>query len=331
MARLLQHVVVLGAGTMGARLAAHCVNHGLQVSLLDQTRELAATGLHAAASSRPASFFLPELAAAVRTGDFDDHSINRADWVVEAVVEDLEAKRALLARVAPRLSSAALFTTNTSGLPVREVGAGLPADLKRRWFGTHFFNPPRYMRLVEMIPTSDTDPAAMAWLRECLEGRLGKGAVTARDTPNFIANRIGVYALLNTLQRMQEHRLSVEEVDAFTGPLLGWPKSATFRTLDMIGLDTLVKVVENSYRNLPLDEQRELFHVPQFIQGMLERGWLGDKTGQGFYKRSGNDILALDLESFTYHSRQKITLPFDELPSALGASPFVRECVEGVI
>ncbi|TAN23931.1 MAG: 3-hydroxyacyl-CoA dehydrogenase/enoyl-CoA hydratase family protein [Acidobacteria bacterium] len=330
MAQLLQRVVVLGAGTMGSRLAAHCANHGLNVHLLDQTTELAASGLQAAAKSRPAAFFLPRLAEAIRTGDFasGNKAIAEADWVVEAIVENLDAKRALLARVAPQLRADALLTTNTSGLPVAAVGAQLPDKVKRRWLGTHFFNPPRYMRLVEMIPTPTTDAEAVAWLRRAIELRLGKGVVIARDTPNFIANRIGVFALMNTLRLMQEFELGIEDIDALTGLLLGWPKSATFRTLDMIGLDTLAQVVQNSYANLPKDEHRELFVVPEFVKAMLQRGWLGEKSGQGFYRKQGDQIDALDLKTMTYHPRRKVRLPFDTLAAAVKQSEFVRRGLE---
>lgn len=323
----LQRVVVLGAGTMGARLGAHCANHGLEVQLLDLTAAQAEAGLKAAAQSRPASFFLPEFASRVSTGSFDEGeaAVRAADWVVEAIVEDLAAKRALLDRIAPLLAPHAALTTNTSGLPVRAVGEGLPPEVKPRWLGTHFFNPPRYMRLVEVIPTPESDPERVGWLSAAIEGRLGKGAVAARDTPNFIANRIGIFVLLNALRLMREFKLTVEQVDALTGPLAGWPKSATFRTLDMIGLDTVVNVVNNSYANLPHDEQRELFKVPPYMQAMVERSWLGDKSGQGFYKRQGDEILALDLETLTYRPRKKERPPYEDFASAAKGSGFLRQ------
>ena len=327
MSRPLQRVVVLGAGTMGARLAAHCVNCGLHTTLLDLNREAAQAGVQAASKSRPAAFFLPELAQHIHVGSFDSDggAIGRADWVIEAIVEDLRAKRALLARVAPQLASHAILSTNTSGLLVREVGAELPAAVQGRWLGTHFFNPPRYMRLVEVIDGAATDAERKAWLLRTLEVRLGKGVVRARDTPNFIANRIGLFALLNVLRLMEEMRLSVEEVDALTGPVMGLPKSATFRTLDLIGVDTLARVIENSYQNLAGDERREIFKVPGFVQAMVERGWLGEKTGQGFYQRRGDEILALDLSTLTYHPRRKASVPFDRLQAAYAQSPLVRQ------
>lgn len=330
MPRPLQRVVVLGAGTMGARLAAHCANHGLQTTLLDQTAALATQGLQAAARGRPAAFFLPQYVSRVRTGDWSQGAaaLRTADWVVEAVVEDLHAKQLLLRQIAPSLGPETLLTSNTSGLPLRSVGAELPLSLRGRWMGTHFFNPPRYMTLVEMIPTADTHAEAMAWLREQIELRLGKGVVEARDTPNFIANRIGLFALMNTLRLMGEMGLSVEEVDALTGPLLGWPKSATFRTLDIIGLDTLAQVVRNSHEHLAGDEQREMFRVPDFVEDMLARGWRGEKSGQGFYQKQGETILALDLATMTYHPRRTVRLDYGSLAEAARQHPFVRRSLE---
>ena len=329
MGRRLAGCVVLGAGTMGARVAAHCANHGLEVTLLDQTRAQAEAGLLAARQGRPAAFFLPETAARIRTGSFDEGAaaLQQADWVLEAIVEDLAAKRALLRQVAPRLGAHTLLTTNTSGLPVREVGAELPADVQARWLGTHFFNPPRYMRLVEIIPGPATDAAARRWLSAELEVLLGKGVVEARDTPNFIANRIGLFALMNTLQLMERFELSVEEVDALTGPILGWPKSATFRTLDMIGLDTLLQVVRNTRERLPEDECRDLFQAPAYLDEMVQRRWLGEKTGQGFYKREGDTILAIDVKTLRYHPRTKVRLPFEDLATAVKQSPFLARAV----
>lgn len=332
MARPLQRVVVLGAGTMGARLAAHCANHGLQVRLLDVDRERAEAGLEAARRSRPAAFFVPELAGQIQTGSFTDAAghVATADWVVEAVVEDLAVKRDLLQAVSAQLAPDALLSTNTSGLPVEAVGAELPAAVQRRWLGTHFFNPPRYMRLVEIIPGRASDAAAVAWLAGQLDVRLGKGIVVARDTPNFIANRIGLFALMNTLRLMEAHGLGVEEVDALTGPLLGWPKSATFRTLDLIGIDTLVNVVRNSHALLVNDEARELFRIPAYLEAMVARGLLGEKTGGGFYRRDGDKILALNLATLEYHPRRKPTLPFNDLAGAVRQSGFVREALEGL-
>lgn len=332
MTRSLEHVVVLGAGTMGSRLAADCANHGVTVTLLDVTSSRAQSGLRAAMEGRPQSLFLPAMATQIRTGGLatDLGEVARADWVVEAIVEDMAAKQELLSRTAELLGAHTVLSTNTSGLPVGALGACLPASIRERWMGTHFFNPPRYMRLAEIIPTPGTDPEALRWMQSTLEVRLGKGVVIAKDTPNFIANRIGVFALLNALRLMEELGLGIEEVDALTGPVLGLPKSATFRTLDMIGLDTLARVVENSHRNLFNDERRELFRLPGYMEEMLRRSWLGDKTGQGFYRRDGDEILTLDPATMTYHPRAKVALRFDRLQAAWEASPFVRRHLEGL-
>lgn len=319
--------VVLGAGTMGARIAALFANAGLEVDLLDVpgaagARNAAAErGLRAAAGSKPAAFEAAEVARRVRIGNFADDLdvVAAADWVIEAVIEDLGAKRDLLARVAPRLRADAVLSTNTSGLPVAAVGAELPAAARRRWLGTHFFNPPRYLRLLELIPTPETDPEVVARVAGFADLHLGKGVVHAKDTPNFVANRIGVFAMLTTLRIMEEMSLSVEEVDALTGPALGWPKSATFRTADLVGLDLFAHVVENSYNNLPADEEREVFRAPALIRALLERGWLGEKAGQGFYKKGGKrpdgerEILALDPKTLEYHPRRRVQFPSLEL------------------
>lgn len=340
----LQTIAVLGAGTMGARIAAHLANHGLEVHLLDlagpntDRSQAARKGLETAVRSRPSAFFLPELARNIQIGNFDDHAerLRSADWVIEAVVEELGAKQALLSRLAPFIAPHAALTTNTSGLPVAAIGEVLPEDLRRRWFGTHFFNPPRYMRLIEVIPSPWSDAEAMARIADFADRRLGKGVVLCRDTPNFIANRIGTFSLLNVLRHMQAMNLGIDEVDALTGPVLGWPKSATFRTLDLVGLDTLAHVVRNSWQNLPHDEDHQLFQLPSFLEEMLRRGWLGEKSGQGFYRRSkaaaDGSIESLDLHSFEYLTRRKVSFPsleiakgIDSLPERLRAAVFASD------
>ena len=315
MARPIEAVAVLGAGTMGARIAAHCANAGLAVHLLDLPGA-AERGLKAAVEGKPAAFFAPELARRIRLGSFDDLApVAQADWVIEAVVEDLAIKRKLLTAVAPLLAPHAALTTNTSGLPVTAVGAELPPEVKRRWFGTHFFNPPRYLRLLEIIPTADTDRALLETIAEFADRRLGKGVVLAKDTPNFIANRIGTFSMLTVLRLMEEMDLDVEQIDALTGPALGWPKSATFRTADLVGVDLLAHVIENSYQNLAGDEKRELYRVPAPVRALLERGWLGEKSGQGFYRRGARtesgerEILVLDLKTMEYRPRRKPRFP----------------------
>ncbi|MFZ0760576.1 MAG: 3-hydroxyacyl-CoA dehydrogenase NAD-binding domain-containing protein [Candidatus Sulfotelmatobacter sp.] len=317
-------VAVLGAGTMGARIAAHFANAGVPSYLLDMVpaeiasgaaaagrNKIAAAGLDSAIKSKPAAFMEPSLARLVSIGNFDDDlkKLTEADWIIEAVVENLEIKRALLRKVEALRKPGTIITTNTSGLPVGRISEGFSEDFRRSWFGTHFFNPPRYMRLLEIIPTPDADPAAIDAISQFCEVRLGKGVVRAKDTPNFIGNRIGTFSVLNVMRLMQEMDLSIEEVDALTGQAVGWPKSATFRTIDLVGLDILSHVVGNMTANVR-DERSDL-HLPDFFGQMLERKWLGDKTKGGFYKKvkssaGGEDErLALDWKTLEYHPRQK--------------------------
>ena len=307
---------------MGARIAAHLANAGIPSLLLDITPQtvdpastqpnnaIAAAGLDAAKKSKPAAFFTPDQARYISIGNFDDDlaKLKDADWIVEAVAENLDIKRGLLKRVADVAKSSAIITTNTSGLPIAEIATGMPDAFRARWFGTHFFNPPRYMRLVEIIPTPQADPDAIAAVSEFCDRRLGKAIVVAKDTPNFIANRIGTFSVLNVMRIMQEMGLSIEEVDALTGSAVGWPKSATFRTIDMVGLDILSHVVGNMTKNVR-DERSEL-KLPDFYATMLERKWLGDKSRQGFYKKQrsadgADERLALDWKTLEYRPRQK--------------------------
>ncbi len=312
-------VAVLGAGTMGARIAAHMANAGVPTLLLDivpanadakSRNQIAAAGLDAARKSKPAAFFDPSLARLVRVGNFEDDlaQLSGVDWIIEAVVENLDLKRGLLRKVEAVRKPGTIVTTNTSGLPVAKIAEGFSDDFRRHWFGTHFFNPPRYMRLLELVPTPDSDRAALEAVARFCDVELGKGIVTAKDTPNFIGNRIGTFSVLNVMRLMQELDLTIEEVDALTGPAVGWPRSATFRTIDLVGLDVLVSVVKNLTQNAR-DERSDL-KVPDFVQEMLNRKWLGDKTGVGFYKRvkgapEGQDRLALDWKTLEYRPRQK--------------------------
>ena len=316
----IQKAVVLGAGTMGARIAAHFANAGLPCLLLDivpkdaapSTRnKLALAGIESAKKSRPAAFFSPALASRISVGNFEDDlaRVSDADWIIEVVAENLEIKRGLLAKVAQYRKPGAIVTTNTSGLPVHLIAEGLPEEFQQHWAGTHFFNPPRYMKLVEVIPGPKTSPEVLGALSDFCDRRLGKGVVVTKDTPNFIANRIGTYSMLNALRLMASFGLTVEEVDACTGPAVGWPKSATFRTADIVGLDILMHVVKNIYETAPNDESREAYKVPAFVEDMAGRGWIGDKTGQGFYKKvkgeGEKEILTLDLNTMEYRARQK--------------------------
>ena len=294
-------VAVLGAGTMGARIAAHFANAGVPSYLFDivppdadgpARNKIAAAGLDAAKKSKPAAFMDASLPRLITIGNFDDDLKRLADvdWIIEAVVENLDLKRALLRKVEAIRKPGTIITTNTSGLPVGKIAEGFSDDFRRSWFGTHFFNPPRYMRLLELIPTPDTDRAAIDAVAHFCDIHLGKGIVLAKDTPNFIGNRIGTFSVLNVMRLMQEMDLSIEDVDALTGQAVGWPRSATFRTIDLVGLDILGHVVSNMTRVVagdspaPLDERSDL-KLPDFYKQMLERKWLGDKTKGGFYKK----------------------------------------------
>ncbi len=317
---------------MGSQIAALFASAGIPVLLLDlpshdlteedRRRELtpdhpqvrnrlSRAGLERALAMQPAAFTVPERARLVTVGNFDDDLFRLAecDWVVEAIVEDLAAKQALLERVERVWKPGVVVSTNTSGLPIREVSAGRSQEFRRHFLGTHFFNPPRYLRLLEVIPLPETDPAVLRWVEEVGTRVLGKGVVVCKDTPNFIANRIATYGFLKTTHLMVEEGLTVEEVDELTGTFLGRPRSATFRTADLVGLDVLAHVARNSYERLAHDEERETFQLPQFLQAMVERGWLGDKTGGGFYRRKDGEVLVLDWRTLEYRPRQRPRLP----------------------
>jgi 3-hydroxyacyl-CoA dehydrogenase len=325
MKRRIDKVAVLGAGTMGSRIAAHLANAGVSCVLLDivpsglpersptsARNKIVSSGLEAAKTSKPAAFFTPAFAERIAIGNFDD-DLSRcagADWIIEVVAENLEIKRKLLARVASVRKPGSIVTTNTSGLPVHLIAEGMSEEFQQHWAGTHFFNPPRYLKLVEVIPGPKTSAEVIGVLSEFCDRRLGKGVVIAKDTPNFIANRIGTFSMLNALRLMAALGMTIEEVDACTGPVIGQPKSATFRTADIVGLDVLLHVVNNIYDSVPSDESREMYRVPALVEEMARRGWLGDKTGQGFYKRvkgveSEKEILTLDVNTMEYRPRQK--------------------------
>ncbi len=340
--RNIRKVAVLGAGTMGSRLAAHLANASVPCLLLDVVPEeltpeeeakgltlhepqvrnrLAQAGLDAALKSRPAAFFVPEAARMITVGNFEDHlnELKDCDWIIEAVTEDRAVKRTLLERVQAIRAREAIISSNTSGISISSLSEGFSEEFRRHFLGTHFFNPPRYLRLLEIIPTPDTLPHVVEAVSRFGDVVLGKGLVLAKDTPNFIANRIGTFTTLNILRIMQEDGYTTEEIDTLTGPILGMPKSATFRTLDIVGLDVLAHVVKNLSESLPQDERRDLFKIPDFIDQMIRRNLLGDKSGQGFYrriKRQGGDeseILTLDLSTFEYRPRKHVTFPSLEL------------------
>jgi 3-hydroxyacyl-CoA dehydrogenase len=317
-------VAILGAGTMGARIAAHFANAGVPSYLFDivpadadgpARNKIAAAGLDAAKKSKPAAFMEPSLARLVTVGNFEDDlkKLADVDWIIEAVVENLDLKRALLKKVETIRKPGTIITTNTSGLPVGKIAEGFSDDFRRSWFGTHFFNPPRYMRLLELIPTPEADRALIDAVSHFCDVHLGKGVVIAKDTPNFIGNRIGTFSVLNVMRLMQEMDLTIEDVDALTGQAVGWPRSATFRTIDLVGLDILGHVVGNMTTNVH-DERSDL-RLPDFFKQMLDRKWLGDKTKGGFYKKAKGgegqeeERLALDWKTLEYHPRQKPKFP----------------------
>ncbi|MGA3294121.1 MAG: 3-hydroxyacyl-CoA dehydrogenase NAD-binding domain-containing protein [Candidatus Acidiferrales bacterium] len=331
----IEKAAVLGAGTMGARIAAHLANAGIQCCLLDIVppelnaderrkgltlekpavrNRIVLAGLDAAKKSRPVAFFTPETARLITPGNFEDNLAwcSEADWIIEAVAENLEIKRKLFERIEAVRKPGTLVTTNTSGLPIHLIAEGRSDDFQQHFAGAHFFNPPRYMKLVELIPGPKTLPDVLATLEETCDVRLGKGVVVAKDTPNFIANRIGTFSMLKAIREMQSLEMTIEEVDACTGPAIGWPNSATFRTADIVGLDVLVHVVRNIYESVPDDESRETYRVPPIVDEMMKRGWLGEKTGSGFYQRvkkaGESDILTLDWQKMEYRPRAKAKL-----------------------
>ncbi|MEO5820886.1 MAG: 3-hydroxyacyl-CoA dehydrogenase NAD-binding domain-containing protein [Vicinamibacteraceae bacterium] len=312
---MMRTVTVLGAGTMGAQIAAHAANAGFEVMVLDVSADAARDGMKRAAALRPDPFFTRAHAQAIRTGglETDLDAACRADWVVEAVVERLDIKQALFARVDAARAPHTIVTSNTSGIPIGALAEGRSEGFRRHFLGTHFFNPPRYLKLLELIPTPDTDPATLARIADLGDRRLGKGVVVAKDTPNFIGNHIGLYAIARILDVWAEGRLTIEEIDAMTGPAIGRPKSATFRTLDITGLDVLIHVARNLEGRIGAERARA-FAPPPLALAIAERGWIGEKAGQGFYRREKrpggqSEILALDPVTMTYRAQQKARYP----------------------
>jgi 3-hydroxyacyl-CoA dehydrogenase len=300
----IRSVAILGAGTMGAQIAAHVANAGLPVLLLDLTADIARDGLKRARAVKPDPLFTPEVASLITIGGFDAdfQTIATADWIMEAVVERIEVKRPLLERVDAVRRPGSIVSTNTSGISVTALAESRSADFRTHWLGTHFFNPPRYLHLLELIPTAETDRAVVDAIAAFADHRLGKGVVVAKDTPNFIANHIGVFGVMQVLGALESGNYTIEEIDAITGPALGRPKSATFRTMDIAGLDVLAHVAQNLHVDLP-----------PLVGAMVERGWTGEKGGQGFYKRvktaAGTEIQTLDPRTMTYRPRQSPRLP----------------------
>ncbi|HJZ11904.1 MAG TPA: 3-hydroxyacyl-CoA dehydrogenase family protein, partial [Acidobacteriota bacterium] len=291
---------------MGAQIAAHLANASVP-SLLFDLPGLAKQSLARLTKMDPAPLFDRDLVSLIAPLEFesDFKRLKEADWILEAVVEDLDVKRKLLQSILPHIRPDALITSNTSGLPLSQIAAEMPSDFKKRWFGTHFFNPPRYLKLLELIPTPESDPKLLHDFADFSERALGKGTVYAKDTPNFIANRLATFGGLYTLNVVLEEGYTVEEIDALTGPIIGRPKTATFRLFDLIGIDVICFVAKNLYDNAQEDEQRETFKVPVVLREMLNRKWLGAKSGQGFYKKEGSEILAFDLKTTEYRPQKK--------------------------
>ncbi|HBY95944.1 MAG: 3-hydroxyacyl-CoA dehydrogenase NAD-binding domain-containing protein [Ardenticatenaceae bacterium] len=332
MTRPIRRVAVLGAGTMGAGIAAHVANAGVPVYLLDVVpRELTAAerqrgltldspqvrnriveeGWKRAREIKPAHLMSGAAARLVTLGNFSDNLswLEECDWIVEAVVERLDIKRQLMAQVAEHRTSDAIVSSNTSGIPIHEIAAGLPAEFRQHFLGTHFFNPPRYLKLLEIIPTDETLPEVVARMRDFAENVLGKGVVLCKDAPNFVANRIGTFGGQHRLHYVLARGYTVEEVDALTGPVIGNPKTATFRLLDLVGIDVMAHVTRNLHQAVPDDEMRETFIVPPVVRTMIERGWLGNKSGQGFYKKvtenGQTEYWPLNLETLEYEPPTK--------------------------
>ncbi|MFL9843654.1 3-hydroxyacyl-CoA dehydrogenase/enoyl-CoA hydratase family protein [Flavobacterium rhizosphaerae] len=340
MKRTIKKAAVIGSGVMGSAIAAHFANIGVEVLLLDiPPRELTEAeqkkGLtldnkvvrnrivneHLANSlkSKPSPIYHQKFASRISTGNTEDdmHKIAEADWIIEVVVERLDIKQKVFEQVEKYRTPGTLITSNTSGIPIHFMSEGRSEDFQKHFCGTHFFNPPRYLKLFEIIPGPKTDPQVLAFLNNYGEQFLGKTSVVAKDTPAFIGNRIGIYGIMSLFHQVKEMGLTVEEVDKLTGPVIGRPKSATFRTVDVVGLDTLVHVANGIYENCPDDEQHELFKLPDFINTMMENKWLGSKTGQGFYKKVDKDILAMDLDTLEYHPQKKASFATLELTKTI--------------
>ena len=334
MKRNIRKVAVLGSGIMGSRIACHFANIGVDVMLLDivpkelDEKEKSAgltteskafrnrivnNAFTSAIKSNPAPLYDKKFVNRISLGNFEDdmHKIKDYDWVIEVVVENLDIKKIVFEQVEKHRKSGTLITSNTSGIPIHLMLEGRSEDFQKHFCGTHFFNPPRYLKLLEIIPTPKTDPDIVDFLMHYGDRYLGKTTVLCKDTPAFIANRVGIFAMLKVIDSMLKLDLNIDEVDKLTGPVIGRPKSATFRTSDVVGLDTLVKVSNNLYAGLPNDEGREMFNLPQVVNTLMEKGWLGDKTKQGFYKKTKDakgktEILTLDLKTLEYKPKASV-------------------------
>ncbi len=324
MKRTIKKVAILGSGVMGSRIACHFAGIGVNVLLLDmvpkeaiestkpqERNKLVTDALQAALKSNPSPVYTKATAKKITTGNFDDNlpEIAGVDWIIEVVVERLDIKQMMYEKVEKYRKPGTLVSSNTSGIPIHLMAEGRSEDFKKHFCGTHFFNPPRYLRLLEIIPTPHTSPEVVDFLMEYGDLFLGKTTVHCKDTPAFIANRIGVFSIMLIFNSMEKLGLTIDEIEALTGPIIGRPKSATFRTADVVGIDTLVKVAKGVADNCPNDEARAIFTIPSWLEKMLANNWLGDKTGQGFFKKikseSGKEILTLNLQTLEYGPRNK--------------------------
>lgn len=338
MKRHITKVAVLGSGVMGSRIACHFANIGVEVLLLDIVPKEAAasdkksernfivnSALQAALKSSPSPMYSKSFASRINTGNFEDNlkEIAKADWIIEVIIEDLEIKRSLYSKIEEYRKEGTLISTNTSGIPINMLSEGRSDDFKKHFCGTHFFNPPRYLRLLEIIPGPDTLPEVLDFHMKYGDTFLGKKTVLCKDTPAFIANRIGVFSIMSLFHLVEKLDLSVSDIDKITGPLIGRAKSATFRTCDVVGIDTLVKVANGVQKNCPDDESNAVFKIPQYIQKMLDENWLGSKTGQGFFKKvkteEGSSILGLNLKTLEYENQKRSTFASVEQAKLAGS------------
>ena len=342
----IRKAAVLGAGVMGSGIAAHLANAGIPVILLDIVppnpapgektdskafrNKFAASAVGNLRKQKPAPLMTEKALSLIEVGNFDDDlkRVGECDWVVEVIKEDLKLKNGLFAKLEPLISKTCIISSNTSGMSITGMTDGRSDDFKSRFLVTHFFNPVRYMKLLELVPGTQTSPAVMSALAEFGERTLGKGIVYGKDTTNFIANRIGTYGMMRTIQLMDQHAVSIEEVDKIFGPAMGRPNSAVFRTADIVGLDTFLHVTKNCYDSLPSDPSRETFKAPAWLEQMVDKKMLGDKTGSGFYKKNksdgGKEILVLDLKTFEYRAQNKVRF------ESLGAARDVEDLAEKI-
>ncbi len=305
-----KNVCVIGAGTMGSGIAAHLANLGFNVALLDLTMDSVTEAFSRALHARPPHFYNPDRAHDIRLGSIAEHLdwVSDADWVVEAIVEREPEKRALYAMLDPLLRPDAMVSTNTSGLQIGLLAEGRSESFRRRFVGTHFFNPPRYLKLLELIPTPETDPDVLLFMTEFLENYAARRVVLAKDTPGFIANRYGMWCMFQATHMAERLHLSVEHADAITGAFLGRPKSGTFRLNDIVGLDVMRDIASNLIARCPDDPYIKSLEQPPSMHSLLARGWIGDKTGQGYYRKEGKELLALDMQTFSYRQKQEVIL-----------------------